>query len=240
MIVRDISLPTPQENLLYDDVLLFLAERGRAGECLRFWESKQLFIVLGRISKFEEDVNSGVAITDGIPVLRRSSGGGTVLQGRGCLNYSLVLSRELRPPLSQLHQSYSFILGKIVRALETLGVNARHRPASDLVIADADKKFSGNAQRRGRKFILHHGTLLYDFDLSLIETYLKIPKKIPDYRRGRSHESFLTNIARLPQSLKDAISAAFGFQGKENALTDLERACLDDFLKTKNIYPAFK
>ena len=92
MQLRDISFPTPQENITFDDVLLNLAEKHEAGEYLRFWESPSVFVVLGRIGRAEIDVNATNTKTDGIPVLRRSSGGGTVVQGPGCLNYSLILS----------------------------------------------------------------------------------------------------------------------------------------------------
>ena len=42
--------------------------------------------------------------------------------------------------------------------------------------------------------ILFHGTILYDFDLSLISKYLKNPPIQPDYRNHRSHEQFIKNI----------------------------------------------
>src|ERR1700685_4099180 len=109
MQIRDFSFPTPQENIAYDDVLLSLAEKHGAGEFLRFWESPQIFIVMGRISRGEIDVNWTKVQLDKIPVLRRSSGGGTVVQGPGCLNYTLVLSKQKHPELNDLRKSYAWI-----------------------------------------------------------------------------------------------------------------------------------
>ena len=94
MLLKDISFPTPEVNILFDEVLLFLAEKGQAGEVLRFWESPVPFIVLGRTGKEEDDIYLQKAKEHHIPVLRRASGGGTVLQGKGCLNYSLVLPQN--------------------------------------------------------------------------------------------------------------------------------------------------
>src|SRR5262245_50689788 len=82
----DISFDTPEENIAYDEVLLSLAEEGKLGEVLRFWESSQTFAVLGRIGKAQEDLDLDALRKDGIKVLRRASGGGTVLQGKGVLN----------------------------------------------------------------------------------------------------------------------------------------------------------
>ena len=192
MILENISFQSPLENILYDEVLLDLAEQGRGGEVLRFWESPEIFVVLGRTSNPAEDIYIEEALCDQIPVLRRASGGGTVLQGKGCLNYALILSKEKNPQVMKIRESYQFILGKIVQSLKNLGIAAEFKPISDLAVGE--KKFSGNAQKRGKKFILHHGTILYGFDLSLIEKYLTIPKNIPEYRRGRAHRDLIVNL----------------------------------------------
>ena len=218
---------------MFDEVLLYLAETGEEGEVLRFWESLDLFVVLGRISNPFDDLNIDSTRRDDILVLRRSSGGGTVLQGRGCLNYSLVLSKERNPQLQVLRASYEFILGKIISALKKISVGAVFKPISDIAAAADEKKFSGNAQRRGRKFILHHGTILYDFDLTLIEKYLKMPKQVPEYRRNRSHSEFLTNIPILPKEFKEALKDVFGVRQVQKHLTPREEVCLNDFLRTK-------
>ena len=192
----------------YDDELLRQAENG-AGEGLRFWESASYFIVLGRTGIIEDDVHIEVAASDNIPVLRRTSGGGTVLQGPGCLNFSVILSKKSNPALESISGSYRFILERVIAALALLGVEAVFRPVCDLVLQSTDQKFSGNAQRRGRDFILHHGTILYDFDLALVGKYLKIPKKMPDYRKARTHSAFVTNIPVNPEAVRMAIASQF-------------------------------
>ncbi len=210
MQVKDISFPTPQENLLFDEELFNQADKHKGGECLRFWESPCVFVVLGRIGKEEDDVNLEQTTTDGVPVLRRSSGGGTVVQGPGCLNYSLVLSKQNYPQLNDLRKSYEWISQKVIEALRPAGVEAYFRPISDLATGTDERKFSGNAQRRGKGYILHHGTLLYNFDLSLISRYLKMPKDIPAYRQARAHNRFITNIPLKVPVFKHELAKVFG------------------------------
>ena len=209
MLLKDISFPTPQENIAFDEGLLAQAENNETQECLRFWESPTIFIVLGRIGSQEEDINLNNVQKDKIPVLRRSSGGGTVLQGPGCLNYALILERQKHPELNDLRQSYQWILASVIEALRLSGVEAFFRPTSDLATGLGEKKFSGNAQRRAKRYILHHGTILYNFDLSLIAQYLNVPKDVPEYRRGRSHTDFVTNIPIDPQVFKDNLAQIF-------------------------------
>ena len=235
MHLKDISFQTPQENILYDDVLLYLAEQGQQGEVLRFWESEQLFVVLGRISKEEDDLDLDAVQKDRIPILRRSSGGGTVLQGKGCLNYSLVLSKELNPQIADLRKSYQVILTKMIEAFQTLGINSIFCPTSDIALKENNKKISGNAQKRSKKFILHHGTILYDFDLRKIEQYLKIPKDIPEYRQGRSHLDFVANISASVGDIKNVLKQAFEVSGEENNLNNSEREKLKLLLHNEKI-----
>ena len=233
MILKDISLKHPLENILYDEVLLELAEKGQSGEVLRFWESGELFIVLGRISKEEEDVNLEAARRDKVSILRRASGGGTVLQGKGCLNYSLVLSKDHDPAVADLRRSYAYILERVVLALKNIGVQAEFHPISDIALSQGQKKISGNAQKRAKKFILHHGTILYGFDLKNIGKYLKMPADTPDYRRGRAHKDFVANVACDGRDIKKAISDVFGAVGEEQFMDDHELECLQEFLDSR-------
>ncbi|MGE0269214.1 MAG: biotin/lipoate A/B protein ligase family protein [Candidatus Omnitrophota bacterium] len=209
MILRDISFELPEENILFDEVLLQLAEEGRNSDVLRFWESKRCFIVLGRIGRVEEEINREQVKAGHIPVLRRSSGGGTVLQGPGCLNYSLILSKRDNQDVVDLKRSYQYILGKVVNAFKSEGFMAVYLPISDIASEQSLRKFSGNAQKRGRDFILHHGTVLYDFNLDLIERYLSMPKDMPEYRKNRGHLDFVQNIPLGPDRIKEALVREF-------------------------------
>ena len=144
---------------------------------------------------------------DYVKILRRISGGGTVLQGPGCVNYSAVLSYKSDNGYSSIRSSYRNILGKISEAMQARGINVAFYPISDLALDG--RKVSGNAQARKRKYFLHHGTFLYDFDLEKIPSYLKHPAKEPEYREGRPHKNFLTNIPISREDLAGLVREAF-------------------------------
>ncbi len=209
MIAKDISFSSPADNIHFDEVLLNMAEQGKGGEALRFWESQKPFIVLGRIADARRDVRMEEAGRDGIPVLRRCSGGGTVLQGRGCLNYTLILDKARHPALHDIRRSYRYILEKLSVLGKAAGREVFFRPVCDLAMGPDERKISGNAQKRGRRYILHHGTVLYNFDLEKIERYLAVPEDIPDYRRGRAHRDFLGNLPLCAGSVKKAVASVF-------------------------------
>jgi len=233
MILKDVSLNSPEENILLDEALFISADKGTGGEVLRFWESPQTFIVLGRIGQEQEDIDAQAALKDKIPVLRRTSGGGTVVQGRGCLNYTFVLSKNSDPAIADLRQSYQWISQKVIAALKHAGVEAAFHPISDIALTSNQKKFSGNAQHRGKNFILHHGTILYDFDLSLIPRYLRMPKDIPKYRQNRPHSDFVTNISVSPVQFKASLAKILPISAEEPFVTPSERAQIEA-LKSKH------
>jgi len=220
---RPISFRSPEENIYFDEVLFDLAEQGVDQEALRFWESPDPFIVLGKTSNQEQDLKLENIAKDKFPVVRRFSAGGTVVQGKGCLNFTCVLLKDNWPQLRMIRESYQFILGKIINALHVLDVEARFYPPCDLAIAEDQRKFSGNAQRRGKRVILHHGTILCDLDIGLAQEYLQFPIKVPDYRRKRGHEAFMANIYRNPEDVMRCIVDVFGATEKDERLSDLEQ-----------------
>jgi lipoate-protein ligase A len=188
----DLTLPSAAENLALDEALLLAAESGDGGEVLRLWGWPAPAVVLGSGGRLADDVDEDACDADAVPILRRASGGGTVLLGRGCLLYTLVLRYERDAVLNDIRSSYTFILGRIGQALtEGPGV-VEQAGISDLILAG--RKFSGNAQQRKRSFLLHHGTFLYDFDLALVPRYLREPPRQPEYRGDRAHLEFLRNL----------------------------------------------
>src|SRR3990172_2123148 len=95
-----LTLDTPAQNLALDEALLDWLERDRSDrEVLRIWGSPVPVVVVGRPSKLDQEVDQAACAERGIPILRRPSGGATVLIGPGCLMFALVLSCQRRPEL---------------------------------------------------------------------------------------------------------------------------------------------
>jgi lipoate-protein ligase A len=204
----DLTLPSPVENLALDDALLDELDEHGGDPVLRFWESDRYFVVLGPSCRLIADVHIPACEQDGIPVLRRASGGGTVVQGPGCLSYAFVLPLTWHPDLANIRTTHQLMLDRIALALRRWEPAVAFRGISDLAIDGM--KISGNAQRRKRNALLFHGTVLHAMRGELIARYLKHPARQPDYREDRPHETFLRTINIPSQELKQAIAAAWG------------------------------
>ena len=214
MLRLDLNLTAPAEQLAADEVVLDWCEAGHGDEALLFWEPCVPFIVVGYANKVATEVNVAAAEAGGVPVFRRCSGGGTVVQMPGGLNYSLILRIEENSPTRNITSANQFIMEKNRAAIEkelrnqNSGARIAVRGHTDLCLGDL--KFSGNSQRRRKNFLLFHGTLLLGCDLKLVGELLSMPSLQPDYRASRSHEEFVTNLNLSAEKVKAALAGAWG------------------------------
>jgi lipoate-protein ligase A len=163
----------------------------------RIYEPESVCIVLGAGRKVDEDVLIDRAVADAVPVLRRRGGGGTVVLSPGQLVLALVT--EVASAFQNL--KYFRAINDWFRvALRNLGVEGiEDRGISDLAIGN--KKILGTSLYRRRKILFYQASLLVDNDLSLFDRYLSYPSKVPDYRKGRGHPDFCTNLRILGYAL---------------------------------------
>mgnify|MGYP006289402125 CR=1 FL=1 len=209
MTLRHVSFEDedPVRQIACDEALLRMADAGLIGECLRFYELPCHAVVMGLAGRYRAETRYRQCVDDRVPVLRRSSGGGTVLLGPGCLVYSLILNRPRRPAANSRHAAYQWVLGRVASALAEIHIDARISGLSDIAVNK--RKVGGSSQQWRRRFLLHHGTLMCNMDRSLMNKYLKHPPNEPDYRRGRSHESFTQNLTLPAGGLKDVLASEF-------------------------------
>ncbi len=207
MRVLDLNLPTPEENLACDEALLDWCETGGPADgILRLWEATHPFVVVGYANDIAREVHLEVCRRLGVPVLRRCTGGGTVLQAPGCLNYSLVL--PITSTLESITATNSWIMQRNADAVARL-ISAPVTVEGHTDLAINQKKFSGNAQRRKRRFLLFHGSFLLVCDFALMEQVLASPSKQPAYRQNRRHSDFLMALHVPAEQVKNALTLAW-------------------------------
>ena len=193
MLFIDQTLPSVAANLALEEAILELAERGEwHDEYLRVWRADQDFAVIGRGSKFAQEVNIAACDDAGIPVFRRVSGGAAIVAGPGCLLYAIMLSLTKRPQLAMVDVTHEYVMQNMVAALKPLAPELTYAGTCDLVIGN--RKVSGNSLRVRREWLLYHGTILLDMDLTKIDRYLNHPPREPEYRQHRQHHEFVANI----------------------------------------------
>ena len=212
----DLTFTESERNLACDEALLQWFETQRPDDgLLRVWQPDNYFVVLGHSNHLAAEVAVTPCATDGVAILRRVSGGGAVLQGPGCLNYSLILDCGMFG-LKNIDATFHYVLNRHRTSIAALaGLQIAVAGISDLTVGGL--KFSGNAQYRKARYALVHGTFLLNFDLARIERYLRMPMKQPDYRNNRPHADFVTNLSvnadRMCETLRSEWGASTVFGG---------------------------
>ncbi len=145
----------PAFNLAFEESVL---THRQEGTYLILWQNDKSVIV-GRNQNAAAEIDRDFVARKGIRVVRRGTGGGAVYHDLGNLNYSFITD-------AQDASSIQEFLSPVVAALRGLGLEAQCSGRNDILVSG--KKVSGNAQQLRRGRILHHGTLLFDSDTSLL------------------------------------------------------------------------
>ncbi len=207
-----LTLEDSAGNIAIDEALIEQAEQlgkqsknsdEQAPEVLRLWEPQETIVVLGRSSPIEREVNLDYCRSNNVDIVRRCSGGATVVTGPGCLMYAVLLDYRKREHLRMLENAHHFVMEQTRLAIAKVGINVAMQGTSDLTLGD--RKFSGNSLRCKKDWMVYHGTILCDFDTATISKCLGTPVRQPEYRLGRTHDEFLTTLPCSTDALRPAL-----------------------------------
>jgi len=128
-------------------------------DVLYFWKNDPA-VVCGCYQNPFAEVSIPAALDRGVAVVRRETGGGTVYHDRGNVNYTRIARAE------GAGADYGRFIRPVVEALNRMGIPAAFTRTCDISIEGL--KVSGSAQKIAGGRVLHHGTLLYDTDLTVL------------------------------------------------------------------------
>lgn len=180
----------PYVNLAIEEYLFNTAD----DEIFMLWQNSPT-VVIGKNQNAYAEIDMEVAKQRDVFISRRITGGGAVYHDLGNLNYSFISPNHHGNGLDFAH-----FTAPIIDALSSMGISASLSGRNDLLAGD--RKFSGNAEysRGGR--VLHHGTLLFNSDLSVLSDILRVDEEKLASKAIRSARSRVTNLLPLlPQDL---------------------------------------
>ena len=161
-------------------------EYNRDEEFFMLWRNDNAVIV-GQNQVIENEVDLDYAQKHDVKIVRRMTGGGAVYHDLGNVNYTYIGKKA-----SEFGNFLAFAQ-PVIEFLHTLSVDAQYLGKNDIGIGD--RKISGNAQAVREEYILHHGTLLFDVNVSVLEKVLTPdPEKLTS-KGIKSVRSRVCNIA---------------------------------------------
>jgi lipoate-protein ligase A len=198
-------------NLALEQYVFDRLDRGHS--YMMLWRNANA-VIIGKHQNTVEEINAAYVKEQGIQVARRLSGGGAVYHDLGNVNFTFITDAE--------GEDFDFALfcRPVAWVLRSLGADVLISGRNDMTIKGM--KFSGNAQYIKQGRIMHHGTILFDSDLSVLSKALTVsPDKI-ESKGIKSASSRVTNVRphltedcgpeRFMDILEDALAEQFRAQ----------------------------
>jgi len=161
---------------------------------LKCWIPEETTVVLGRSNDPEKECHLEACENQGVEVLKRAGGGGTVVLHGGCVvvSFGAWMQHHFKNDVyfSLINQSIASTLEAELGSLKIV-----ERGISDLAIGD--KKIAGTSLFRSKGYLLYQASILVDSRIHIIEKLLKHPTKEPDYRGGKSHRNFVAGLSEF-------------------------------------------
>ena len=177
VVVSEYNLPDIQ--LLHEETNKFL-----------LWIPEKTYIVLGASNNADDAVVASLALKDNITVMKRRTGGQTVMLSPNNLIISAVITDESVMKPKDVFNNFNDM---IISAIEK-DHNGKFSTRGISDIAMGEKKIMGSSMYRGKGKLFYHAVLNFNEPPATFQKYLKHPSKEPDYRKGRMHDEFVTTL----------------------------------------------
>ncbi|KAJ3740829.1 Lipoyltransferase and lipoate-protein ligase [Lentinula detonsa] len=227
------SIPTPQHsiyiskstnpyfNLSFEDWFVLFRHKAPDKPLLLLYRDDPC-VVIGRNQNPWKEVNlSALRAREGIPFIRRRSGGGTVYHDLGNTNFSIHLPRTS----FDRHLTAQVIL----RAVRSLGIDATVNDRNDICVGK--EKICWSAYKIVSQRAYHHGTMLISTQLDTLGDLLHNTKDTMETKGVASVRSPVRNLQQFKptvthEAFVDAVIHEFREEYEVRAVNDVDN-CKD-------------
>ncbi len=210
MIYYETHSTDPHFNLAMEEHLF--NEMDPTQNYLMLWQNDNS-VIIGRFQNTAAELNAPFVQQHKVNVVRRLSGGGAVYHDLGNLNFTFIRSEENLEKFD-----FAFFTKPLVDTLASFGVRAELSGRNDVTVDG--RKFSGNAQYAKRGRIMHHGTIMFSSDLTVLSSALNVGG---DKLQSKAVASVRSRVANLCEFITDA------------GLPELKAAFLQQMDKTEGV-----
>lgn len=216
------------ENMAIDEALLLSVLKKETIPVLRFYQWQEPFLSIGRFQKHD------FFSSKKLPFVRRLTGGKAVIHQYE-LTYSMMVPLPHKYFNKTIQESYNVISSVICESLNSIGINAKLENRDKSKVSSQDDscfnvttkseitldglKLVGSAQRRFKEGFIQHGSIIFNYDYDLYESYfgkdsLDNLAEIRDFNEGM--------LPQLIENIKKIFNSSYDIDFENSKLSDNE------------------
>ena len=227
-------------NMALDEALLSCFDAKRSQPVLRLYGWNPPALSIGRYQHPENVLKLDLCLADGVPVVRRMTGGGIIFHAQE-LTYSIVCAPEHVLQAAGVKEGFRRLCGFLLGTYRRLGLDpgfaADLNPAGERLgertafcfagkeefdVLVNGRKIGGNAQRRTRGAILQHGSIPLESRVQDAFRYLRDPAPGAAGAASLAELGLQPELGQLKEMLVDSFEEALGARLHADAVSAQE------------------
>jgi lipoate-protein ligase A len=199
------------------------------------------FVNVGFHQIVEKEVDLNFVQQEKFPIIRRSIGGGTILDGPWEQDYFFIVGKKSSDCPNDIKDFYRKYLSIVTSTLRGFDVKADYKPINDIIVND--RKISGNGGVSIGESMVLAGDILLDLPTELMTRVLKVPDEKFRDKLQKSLSEWMTSLCielkEIPsrdefrQNLIKEFEKEIEASIEEQELSAIERKYLDGLLKER-------
>ncbi|KON31519.1 hypothetical protein AC482_00585 [miscellaneous Crenarchaeota group-15 archaeon DG-45] len=202
------------------------------------------YVCLGFHQELEKEIDVDYCGEHGLPIIRRSQGGGATYLDGDQLFYQVVARRESEAIPESVEALFERLLAVTVHVYRELGLPAEFKALNDVIVNG--RKISGNgAGAYGEGTTILVGNVILDLDYDSMARVLKVPDEKFRDKMAKSMRDWVTSIRRelghtppverLKEMLAEGYEKVLGIAFERSDPTDLERRIWKEQVRPRHL-----
>ena len=199
------------------------------------------FVNIGYHQLMDKEVHVEYAKEQGFSLVRRTIGGGTILDGPWEQDYFVIVNRASPECPKSISEFYAAFMKPPVYALKKLGLDATLRQSNDILVNG--KKISGNGAISIEKANVLAGDLLLDAPTHLMSEIINAPSEKFKDKLAESMSDWITSIRAqtgeetsrdlVKQLIVEGFKEELGIELAPGKLTETEKKTLERLVEER-------
>jgi len=159
------------------EAVMDAVEKKESEATVLFWRPKSQAVYIGFHQLAHQDIDIPACRDAGIPVIRRTLGGGTGYCDRNQVIYNIIFREDGSFVGRGPEAVYIHVLRGLIEALDILGISRCSIDKERFGVHASSRKISGSGQLTDKGVVNSSGSFLVDFDFQMMKRCLRDPVK---------------------------------------------------------------